>query len=268
MPMVQSADGTRLNVRERGEGTPLVFVHGTSGGIGDWNLVARLLVPPLRVLTYDRRGRGGSTDGSAYDLDREVEDLHAVLDAAGEPCHLVGHSFGARVALDAMTTRSDLLSATLYEPPLSLTGLPPGYDAELAAATSARDWEAVLALFMPVAGMPPQEIAFFRSVPAVWSAFLDGARTVLRETVALRDNPFQPGALAGVDVPAQLLVGELTDAPLFLDGLDALANSLGAPVRRIAGQRHVAMAAAPQEVADLVRLLTGPGGPAARGPAG
>lgn len=268
MSIVTSADGTQLLARERGHGTPLVFVHGSSGGIGDWSQVARLLAPPLRVLTYDRRGRGGSGDGPVYALEREVEDLLAVLDAAGRPCHLVGHSFGARVALEALPRRPELLSVTLYEPPLALGAVPAGYEPDLATATAAADWEAVVALFQPVAGMTEQEIALFRAVPAVWSAFLDGARTVLRETQALRADPFDVDALAGVDLPAQLLVGELTDAPLFLDGLDALAQRLGAPVHRIPGQRHVAMAGAPQLVADAIRRVTGPGGPAARGPAG
>jgi alpha-beta hydrolase superfamily lysophospholipase len=98
---VTSADGTTLSARVSGRGSPLVLVHGTTGSKESWALVERGLAGSHTVWSYDRRGRGDSADDPArYALEREVDDLVAVLDDLGEPAHLLGHSFGG-CGLDA-----------------------------------------------------------------------------------------------------------------------------------------------------------------------
>ena len=99
MTTISSGDGTTIAVSSRGAGDPIVLVHGTTGNADGWALVAPLLADDLRVITYDRRGRGRSGDGRDYSLEREVDDLLSVIDWAGGPVHLVGHSFGARLAM-------------------------------------------------------------------------------------------------------------------------------------------------------------------------
>lgn len=96
---VESADGTRLAFRRRGCGEPVVFVHGTMGTSADWIRVADRLSVRYQTNSMDRRGRGRSADGAAYSIDREVDDVVAVIDDCDGPVHLVGHSFGAVLAL-------------------------------------------------------------------------------------------------------------------------------------------------------------------------
>lgn len=256
MPVVTAPDGVPLQVDERGEGPPVVLVHGTTGSAADWVLVSRELRTDHRVLAYDRRGRGRSGDGRAYSFAAELDDLRAVLDHVGEPAHLVGHSFGARLALDVAADRDDLRSLTLYEPPLDLSALSPEVLARVRRATAASDWEGVLAAFHPVADMPASELALFRSAPGVWEAFLEGARTLEREVLALVARPVDLDAAGRVRAPAQLLRGELTTAPVYAGPREELVARLRATVHVLPGQRHTAMVGAPAELADAVRRLT------------
>ena len=254
MPVVTSPDGVALHVDVRGAGPTVVLVHGTTGSAADWVLVRRELQGELRVVAYDRRGRGRSGDGPAYSFDAECDDLRAVLAHVGEPVHLVGHSFGARLALEVAADRDDLLSLTLYEPPLDPAVLAAAH-ARVLEPHRVQDWEGVLAVFHPLAGMPPEELARFRTVPGVWDAFLDGARTAEREVRALAGRPVDLDAATRVTVPTQLLVGELSEAPVFLGPRDELVRRLRASVHVLPGQRHTAMVGSPGAFADAIRRL-------------
>ncbi|MGQ0717851.1 MAG: alpha/beta fold hydrolase [Pseudonocardiales bacterium] len=94
---VRSKDGTSIAYEKFGAGQPFVLVHG---GISDrtyWAPVVPALAQRCTVLTVDRRGRGASGDAASYAIDREFEDVAAVVDAIGEPVHLLlGHSYGGR----------------------------------------------------------------------------------------------------------------------------------------------------------------------------
>ena len=96
---ITSADGTTLAARHSGHGSPMVLVHGAIGSLETFALIEGLLAERHSVWVYSRRGRGGSGDGPHYGLDREVEDVLAVLAAAGDHAHLLGHSGGAIYSL-------------------------------------------------------------------------------------------------------------------------------------------------------------------------
>src|SRR5512132_2573245 len=117
---VTSADGTTLALRRSGQGSPIVLVHGANGDLDTFALIEGLLAERHSVWVYSRRGRGGSSDGSDYTLGREVEDVLAVLDAAGRNAHLLGHSGGALYCLFAAAEAASLRSLVLYEPPFNL----------------------------------------------------------------------------------------------------------------------------------------------------
>ena len=255
MPLITAPDGVPLQVDVRGDGPPVVLVHGTTGSAAGWVLVRRELQGELRVVTYDRRGRGRSGDGDAYAFERELDDLRAVLDHVGEPAHLVGHSFGARLALEVAADRDDLLSLTLYEPPLDRAVVAATHQ-QVRAPHEAEDWEGVLAVFHPSAGMSEEELAEYRRVPGVWDSFLDGARTVEREARALATRPVDLDGAARVRAPAQLLLGGLTDGPVFVGPREELVRRLRATVHLLPGQRHTAMSGAPAAFADAVRRMT------------
>src|SRR5918997_3847853 len=98
---VASKDGTTIAYRRSGEGPPLVLVHGTAGDHGRWRPVLPAFEERFAVYAIDRRGRGGSGDSEDYTIEREFEDVAAVVDSVGEPALVLGHSYGALCALEA-----------------------------------------------------------------------------------------------------------------------------------------------------------------------
>ena len=101
MDVVKSRDGTPIAYERAGSGPPLVLVHGSTS---DHDTAYRFVIPMLEryftVRALDRRGRGESGDGVDYCLERELDDVVAVIESAGEPVNLFGHGFGALVTLE------------------------------------------------------------------------------------------------------------------------------------------------------------------------
>lgn len=120
MQTVTSADGTEIAYERHGEGPPLVLVHGGSGNRQSWNALVPHLSDGFTVVTMDRRGRGDSGDADAYDLDREVADVRAVVEAVDGDPTLFGHSFGGLCALEA--ARADTVDRVILYEPAILTG--------------------------------------------------------------------------------------------------------------------------------------------------
>ncbi|WP_340681255.1 alpha/beta fold hydrolase [Natrinema gelatinilyticum] len=119
MQTVVSPDGTRIAYETHGDGLPLILLHG-GGTRRYWDPVAPYFDDDYTVVVPDRRGRGESGDRDEYSLDREVEDVCAVVDAvAGEPV-LFGHSFGGLRALEA--ARRESVSAVIAYEPAVLVG--------------------------------------------------------------------------------------------------------------------------------------------------
>jgi pimeloyl-ACP methyl ester carboxylesterase len=150
MQGARSPDGCWIACERTGAGPPLVLVHGTTGTMRRWAPVLPLLESRFTVYAIDRRGRGASGDTAPYAMEREFEDVAAVVDDIGEPCHLLGHSFGAICALEAACRTPNLRKLVLYEPPIPT----PGHDAFEPAALErlqhlldAGDPEGVLTVF-------------------------------------------------------------------------------------------------------------------------
>src|SRR5215207_5387940 len=117
METVTSRDGTPIAYERSGEGPPLVLVHGTTSDHSTWDLVLPELGKLFTVYAMDRRGRGESRDGggAGYDIEREFEDLVALIDSIGEPANLLGHSYGAICALEAALRGPQVRRLVLYE---------------------------------------------------------------------------------------------------------------------------------------------------------
>jgi len=114
MQTVTSADGTRIAYEQRGDGPPLVLLHG-GGTHRYWDPVVPRFADDYTVVTPDRRGRGESGDSDDYAVQREVEDARAVVDAVGGDPVVVGHSFGGLQALEAAQD-ADVAGVAAYEP--------------------------------------------------------------------------------------------------------------------------------------------------------
>ena len=119
MPTTTSRDGTTIAYDREGDGDPLVLVPGAfsyrrySGQVK----LAGLLAARFTVYSYDRRGRGDSGDAKAYAVEREIEDLAAVIDAAGGHAHVWGLSSGAVLALEAAAAGLPICRLAVHEPP-------------------------------------------------------------------------------------------------------------------------------------------------------
>src|SRR5271165_6023157 len=119
MQTVTSKDGTRIAYDQSGKGPALILVPGATTTRRDAASVAAALSPSFTVITYDRRGRGDSGDTAPYAVEREVEDIEALIDDAGAAAYVFGHSSGAVLALDtASLLPTKVTKLALYEPPL------------------------------------------------------------------------------------------------------------------------------------------------------
>jgi pimeloyl-ACP methyl ester carboxylesterase len=255
METIRSWDGTEIAYRRSGAGRPLLLVHGGTADHTRWRPVLPPLEREFTVCAMDRRGRGGSGDEAPYAVEREFEDVAALVDAIGEPVALLGHSFGAVCALEGALLTPNVRRLILYEPP------PPGVEAimpsdvaaRLAALLAAGDRDGVVATFLrEVAELPPHEVAMMRSLPA-WAGRAAAAHTILREMEGLKQRPpFDGARYARLRMPALLLLGG--DSPsLYQDSIAAVAGALGnSRVAVMPGQQHVAMNTAPELFVKLV----------------
>ena len=243
---VASTDGTPIAYRVSGRGDPLLLVHGSATSSADWLFVLPLLRERFRVVTMDRRGRGETGDGPDYAMEREAEDVRAVLDAI-DGTLLVGHSYGALCSILAAERTDRLRRLVLYEPPIGvrrgdwLKGLD-----ELVARG---DLDAALEGFLRSAGASGEQFDAIRSSPA-WSALLDAVPALPRELHACAGWQHPRGP---IDVPALFLGGADTESPIYLEGLDDLqARFPNRHSELIPDQRHFAHVFAPEPFAGLV----------------
>jgi pimeloyl-ACP methyl ester carboxylesterase len=245
---ITSKDGTRIAYARRGSGPPLVLVHGTTADHTRWARLLPELERRFTVYAMDRRGRGGSGDAAEYAIEREFEDVAAVIDAIGAPVFLFGHSYGAICSLEASLLTDKVRRLVLYEPPLPVGGpaYPPGTPERIQALVDAGDLEAALEVFFrEVVRMPDREFAVYRALPT-WNARVALAPTIPRELTIERGYRFRPERFATLSVPTLLLLGG-DSPPLFRQAIDAVGAAL--PTGRIAvmaGQQHVAMDTAPE----------------------
>jgi pimeloyl-ACP methyl ester carboxylesterase len=259
---VRSRDGTRIAFWRSGSGPPLLLVHGATADHGTtWRLVLAALERRFTVYAMDRRGRGESGDGRDYELQREAEDVAAVVEAIGEPVSVLGHSYGALAAIEAarLTTRIDRL--ILYEgvPLRGGASYDPGIGARLDALLEAGDVEGVLiTMYRDLVEMPPEEIELLRGQREAWARRLANAPTLPRELEAESSYTFAPDRFGGVRSPTLLLVGE-DSPPRELQNANGVAAALpDARVVVMPGQQHAAMHTAPDLFVDeIVRFLEG-----------
>lgn len=257
---VTSSDGTRIAFWRSGRGAPLLLVHGTTADhTTTWRLVLAELERRFTVHAMDRRGRGGSGDGAAYDLQREAEDVAAVINAIGQPVHVLGHSYGGLCALEASLLTSNMDRLILYEgvPLRGADNYRPGVIDELEAMLEAGDVEGVLtSMYRDLVEMPAEEIALMRSRKDAWAVRRANAPTLPREIRAESQYTFEPERFSEMTTRTSLLVGG-DSPPRELQNANGVADGLpDARVVVLPGQQHIAMHTAPEVfAADISELL-------------
>jgi pimeloyl-ACP methyl ester carboxylesterase len=255
--LVASTDETKLAVRITGSGPPLVLVHGSTASKDAWVFVEPLLAEHHTVWVYDRRGRGESGDARTYEYEREVDDVKVIVAKAGGRVHLLGHSFGARLALDAARDLDGLLSVVLYEPPVHLSQYAAAVDTATRHIDEGRREEGLLLFLKELVGMSDEEIALLQDAPGVWPSAVSATPTVAREIRALLTRG-EPIAAARIGAPTMFLSGALTNFPVFPTRADEQMFVTDAEHVDLPGQRHIAFATDPAGFAAAVLHFTNP----------
>lgn len=247
MDVVTSDDGTEIAFSRQGNGPPLLLVHGTTASARRWDALLPRFADRFTVAAMDRRGRGGSGDGTGYHLRREAEDIAAVAGALGPSVAVLAHSYGALCSLEAATMSSAISRLVLYEPPVPGGGpmIAPGVPERMQAMIDAGDLESALVLFMREGPkMPAHELEKYRKLP-MWQTRIELVPTVPRELLFDEDYELDEDRLARVNIPVLLLLGG-DSPPMFREGAERLDAIL--PDSRIdvmPGQQHIAMDLAP-----------------------
>lgn len=262
--MVRSADGTPIAVSEAGSGPTLLVVGGAWDHHGTPALDRQVaaLADRYRVVTYDRRGRGASGDTAPWSIDREVEDMAAVVASldgmaagartaapstlrVGGPVDALGTCVGAGLLLRGLAAGVPLRRAVLWEPPYRATVdphaddvlFPDVLDEHVAAGRRA---QAVRAFLGQVLGVPLAHITAARLKPTLWRALLADAHVLARDVRVLGGLAVPERVAAAVGVPVLVAAGDA--GPEWMRGAAAaLAEALpGSRFLVVPGQGHVA----------------------------
>jgi pimeloyl-ACP methyl ester carboxylesterase len=241
MQSVRSADGTEIALDRLGEGPPVVLVCGGSVDRSDDAPLAEQLASRFTVFNFDRRGRGDSGDTLPYAIEREVEDIRAVIDEAGGEANLWGSSSGAVLALIAAEQGLPVSKLALWEPPFvpEVIPRPPADQVEQYERMVAEDrrGDAVEYFMSKVVGMPPEFVAGARSQPW-WGKTEALAHTLAYDARIMGDYNIPIDVAAAVKVPTLVLAGG-ADMPWMRDTATALGDALpNGEVRFLDGQGH------------------------------
>jgi pimeloyl-ACP methyl ester carboxylesterase len=260
---VRSKDGTEIAYDRTGDGPAVVLVGGA------WNdrmtavPVAQLLAGEFSVYTYDRRGRGDSGFTEPYAVEREIEDLAALIDVAGGSAYAFGHSSGASLALEATAAGVAISRLAMYEPPYIVDGtrplLPDDYIEHLEGLIAEGKNREVFEYFMTAAvGMPPEIVK-----PMAESPMVDGM-LALAHTIPYDGRVMLRGSMKGQPLPSRW-TSSVTVPALVMDGGNSPAwirNAARALVgvlpdveyRTLEGQDH---AASPEAVVPVLEDFFG-----------
>ena len=255
MHTATSADGTQIAYWRQGDGSPLLLVHGSLSDRIAWILIQPLLAERFTVYTMNRRGREGSGEPAPHAIEREFEDIVAVVDAIGEPVHLLGHSGGALCALGAVLLTDRLRSLILYEPP------PPGsrVDVELKSLREmihkSEPEDIVLEFLRTGPRVSEEDIERLKQSP-IWPNIVALTPSLAPELDAAAGYEFDASRYSTLDVPLLLFLGSKSP-PVLREVSDALADVVpDVRMTVLEGQQHAANYDAPELfAAEVVSFL-------------
>jgi pimeloyl-ACP methyl ester carboxylesterase len=261
---VTSSDGTRLALETSGDGPPLIIVDGAlaSREVGPSRKLATELSRQFTIYRYDRRGRGQSSDAPSYSVQREIEDIHALIEHAGGTASLVGISSGGVLALDAASHGLAVTKLVVYEAPFivddSRAPFPPDYKQQLERLLSAEQVGGAVKLFMGQVGLPRLLIAAMPLFPG-WQRLKAAAPTLAYDAAIMgatqRGGPLPTDRWSAVEMPT-LVADGAKSAGWLHRASDALAEVLPNATRRtVSGANH--MMQADRVAPELTAFLTG-----------
>jgi pimeloyl-ACP methyl ester carboxylesterase len=264
---VTSRDGTEIAFERLGAGPAVILVSSALADRSDARKLAGLLAEHFTVINYDRRGRGASGDAAAYAVEREVEDIAALIGHAGGSASVFGSSSGAVLALRAAAAGLNIERLALHEPPFVIGddgfGPPGDYARQLGTLLAAdRRGDAVKYFMAEAQGMPAFMVTMMRLMPGVWSNLKALAHTLPYDAAVMGDTqqgkPLEAGQWSAATMPTLVLTGSKSPAG-FHDAARALAGVLpDAEHRTLPGLNHSAVVMAPKKLTPaLVGFLRG-----------
>ena len=244
MNQVVSKDGTVIAFDLSGKGPAVILVTGALTTRADWSHLAACLAPHFSVFAYDRRGRGESGDTAPYAVEREVEDLDALLTEAGGSAFVFGHSSGAALALEAAAQLGEKVTKlAMYEAPYNDEREAKlawrAYLQQLTEALAADRRGDAVALFMQYVGMPAEQIKAMRQAPT-WPQLEAIAPTLAYDHTAIlgKDGSVPIERAAHVLVPTLVMNGGAS-YPFMYETARALSKAMPhAQLRTLEGQTH------------------------------
>jgi alpha-beta hydrolase superfamily lysophospholipase len=263
---VISSDGTAIAFERAGSGPAVILVAGAFADRSQLSLLAGLLTAQFTVFNYDRRGRGESGDTSPYAVDREIEDLDALIGAAGGAASVFGGSSGAALALEAAAAGLAIEKLALYEPPYvvddSRTPVPADIATQLRGLVSAGRRGDAAELFMTAgADVPREVVAGMRTAP-FWPDTEAVAHTLVYDAMIMgTGNTLPAERVSGIAVPTLVIDGGSSPA-WIRNAAQAVADRLPNATRcTLAGQMHdVAQDVLAPLLAQFLASTVNPGG--------
>jgi pimeloyl-ACP methyl ester carboxylesterase len=257
---VTSKDGTRIAYEQTGTGPVVIVVAAALADRGGTTRLAKHLAERFTVINYDRRGRGKSTDTQPYAVEREVEDIEALIDANGGSAFVFGSSSGSVLALEAANKLgAKIKKLFMYEPPFIIDNSHPAMPDDfiqqvnrLVAADKRND--AVKLFFAKGMGIPAFAVTLMRFLMPGWSKMAAIAHTLPYDLTILAGTqtgkPLPAERWAHVTSPTMVMVGSKSEA-FFHDGAKALASLIpSVQYASLEGHDHSAILMAAKALAD------------------
>jgi pimeloyl-ACP methyl ester carboxylesterase len=237
MDTVRSKDGTTIAFDQHGDGPALILVDGAmcTRSSASKPELAKRLAQHFTVYSFDRRGRGDSGDTEPYAVEREIEDIDALIDEAGGSACVYGHSSGGCLALDATVELGDKVKKlALYEVPYNddpqAQKACGEYSKNLAAALASDRRGDAVALFMAYVGIPAAQIEGMRHAP-FWGGMEAIAPTLAYDQAIVgNDGSIPTERAARVHVPTLVMNGG-SGAPFMLETAKTLSKAI--PVAKL-----------------------------------
>ncbi|MFI6317718.1 alpha/beta fold hydrolase [Nonomuraea sp. NPDC050556] len=242
MPQVISRDGTSIAYEQVGSGPVVVLVGGGLDDGAENRPLAQELAEDFTAVNYARRGRAGSSDVQPYALEREIEDLAALIGATGGSAHLFGASSGGALALEEAAAGLPIGKIAVFDVPYAIGDTAvqtwQAYGRQLRAALARGERGEALKLFMRLAGASEQDIAGAEGSP-MWPQLLKLAHTLAYDAACLGEGPPPATRLSTIEQPVLVATGVGVDPHMaglpggfFGPAADAIAGCLPYAERR------------------------------------
>jgi pimeloyl-ACP methyl ester carboxylesterase len=241
---VTSKDGTTIAYERSGTGPALILVDGAlcSRAFGPSPKLAPLLARHFTIYAYDRRGRGQSADTHPYSPAREVEDIAALVEAAGGSAFLLGLSSGGALALEAAASGLAVNKVVAYEPPYVDDGGQrggAGHQRQLERLLEEGNRGGAVKYFMKdMVGAPAPIVVMLRLMPWIWRKLEAVAHTLPYDAAVMTAFRIPRARFASIGVPALVMNGTKTDPRLRQAALTVAGTIPAAQYRELAGQTH------------------------------